>query len=1277
MTKDEIEQVKAAIAALEAQRSILGDAVVETALAPLREKLTALTRAAPEVDERKRISILFSDLAGFTATSETMDPEEVHNIMDAYFAHMNPAITRYGGTIEKYIGDAVMALFGAPKALENHEEMAVRAALDMHEALQEFNEEVERKHSIRLAMRIGVNTGLVLFGAMGGRADTDFAAVGDAINLTSRLESAAPVGGVLISARTARPLHAIFDFEPPQQITVKGKREPITVYTVIGEKAKRGRVRGVAGLNAPMVGRDEELATLQSAFERAVSDQCWQVVGLVGEEGIGKSRLQREFVAWLADAHPQTHVLTGRCYAHTQVTPYHLIADLMRGLFNLGSDASPDAALAQLGEALRVLEPEIDDTELGYRLGSLASVLGFPMEEDPLQLLEPEQRRDRTFLSLERLLTTGFASTPLLVVDDLHWADALSLSFVERLAQMAGDGHDSDSAAMLLLISRPAGEPEAPLAKMLAEMAQSPHQLLSLSPLSAQDTDALIAGLFGEAGLPSDLAALILERTEGNPFFVEEILRSLIEDGTLAHDAEADEWQVTRAIADINVPDTVQGVLAARLDQLPAEDKRVVQHAAVSGRTFWQRLLADVVEGLGEAEQAAAAVDASLSRLGQRQLVQRLGESQVVDDWEWLFEQVMAQEVAYDSLPKGVRRRVHQAVARWLEERVGDHSTSLVPMIAYHYELGEVPEKATDYLLQAGDMARGLYALPEAIDYYQRALAFLREGEDHERTARTLMKLGLTYHLAFDFANARQVYDEGFALWQQAGEARTETSLPPAPHPLRADWPYSPLSLDPAMVADVDSTGAVEQLFSGLVELSPELEVMPEVARSWEVLDDGKKYTFHLRDDVRWSDGTAVTAQDFEFAWKRVLDPATASPIAELLYDIKGAREFHQGAVPDSDSVGVQALDDHTLVVELERPTSYFLYLLVYNASFPVPRHAVQAHGESWAEVPNIVTNGPFRLEAWDQNGKLTLSRNAEYHGRFTGNLQRVELHSLPDEPTRIGTYRGDDLDTLSLRNLSEERERIRQRHAGEYISAPMLATTYVGFDVSRPPFDDLRVRRAFALAADKDSWADVGMGGYVFPATGGFVPPGMPGHSAGIGPPYDLDQARELLSDAGFPDGQGFPPIEFVTEHDSGPPCEHLATHWRENLGVEIAWETVEWGAFLERMESQPPHVFLGAWYADYPDPDNFLRVCEAVEWTRWQNEAYGQLLEDGRQVTDQRERMRMYQQADQTLVEEAAIIPFTYGRSHFLVKPWISRFPTSAIKSWFWKDVVIVPHE
>jgi oligopeptide transport system substrate-binding protein len=337
----------------------------------------------------------------------------------------------------------------------------------------------------------------------------------------------------------------------------------------------------------------------------------------------------------------------------------------------------------------------------------------------------------------------------------------------------------------------------------------------------------------------------------------------------------------------------------------------------------------------------------------------------------------------------------------------------------------------------------------------------------------------------------------------------------------------------------------------------------------------------------------------------------------------------------------------------------------------------IQAHGEDWTEVGNIVTNGPFRLEAWQRGKSMELVRNPAYHGRFQGNVQRVELSlfSSTEWPTVLAMYEADGLDILGLLDLPPlERDRARREYAGEYVSAPLLSTLYVVFNVSRPPFDDPRVRRAFVLAADREWMADAVWRGYYTPATGGFVPAGMAGYSEGIGLPYDPEQARRLLGGAGYPGGRGFPDVDaLMALHRIG---EYLQAEWRENLGLEINWKRMEVGEFISRLDREPPHLLLFAWGADYPDPDNFLRVCPARGRARWRNEVYERLVDEAWHITDQEERLTMYQQADRILVEEAAVVPLLYQRLHLLVKPWVSKYPTSAIRAQFWKDVVIEPH-
>jgi oligopeptide transport system substrate-binding protein len=578
-------------------------------------------------------------------------------------------------------------------------------------------------------------------------------------------------------------------------------------------------------------------------------------------------------------------------------------------------------------------------------------------------------------------------------------------------------------------------------------------------------------------------------------------------------------------------------------------------------------------------------------------------------------------------------------------------------------------------LFEAQDASPGLYYWITAFLGRKCLCPLSRSSRILTRAARTLMQLGLTYHNDFNFQEARQAYQGGFVLWRQAGEIEPAVLPLAAPHALRLDW-GDPPTLNPAISQSPHSSGVITHLFSGLVELSPELDVVPDVARNWEISKGGCRYIFHLRDDVRWSDGTPLTARDFEYAWKRVLDPAVNSPNASLLYDVKGARAFHRGKT-GREEVGVQALGKATLSVELEGPTGYFLQLLAYPACYPVPRHVVEAQGEAWTEVGKIVTNGPFKLETWRRGDAMVLARNPEYHGRFRGNVQQVELLVRGEDPfARLKRYEVDDLDVLDLLLTFPPRDidRARQRHGGEYVLVPALYTAYIGFDVSQPPFDDQRVRRAFALAMDTDMVANVFMRGYAAPATGGFIPPGMPGHSAGIGLPYDPEGARKLLAEAGYPKGHGFPAVNLL--HPSWPAGEDLQALWRENLGVEIGWQTMEWATFLDKLDKEPPLAFAFACNAEYPDPDSFLRASSIRRNTRWRNEAYDRLVEKARRVSDQRARMKLYRQADRILVEEAVIVPVGYGRDHFLVKPWVSKFPISAIQRWFWKDVFIEPH-
>ncbi len=1212
--------------------------------------------------ERRMVTILFSDVKGSTAMAEGLDPEEVMEIMDGAFDVLIEPVYRYEGTLARLMGDAVLAFFGAPVAHENDPERAIRAALDIIAEAKQYTAKLEDRGITGFNVRVGINTGLVVVGEVGSDLRVEYTAMGDAINLAARIESAAEPGTVLISEATHRLIAPLFQTVALGPIRVKGRKEPVPVYRVLAAKEAPGKVRGIEGLESPLVGREAEFAALQEAVERLKAG-VGGIVTIVGEAGLGKSRLVAEarrvgaiHELPLRSSPPQW--VEGRCLSYGTSIAYQLWLDVLRALLGASADDPPEAVGDKLQERVRTLCPESYDQVHPY-LSRLLSLPSRARDEAVLRDVEGEQLKANTFAAIETWLECAANERPLILVcEDLHWADPTSIELLERLLAL------TDRTALLFIcVFRPDKEHGCwRIKEHSARLYAHSHTDLWLRPLSAADSQRLVANLLTVEDLPDMLRGRILHIAEGNPLYVEEIVRSLIDHGAIVQDRASGRWQPTGEVADIPIPDTLQGVLIARIDRLQEEARRVLQMASVIGRIFLYRVL----EAIAEEERE---LDAHLLTLQREQMIRTRAR---IPELEYIFKHELTREAAYNGLLKAERRSFHRQVAVALERLFPDRAEEQVTLLAYHWEQAGDSDKATKYLLRAGDHASLLYSHQEAIDFYQRALALLRELGDHERTARTLMKLGLAYHTAFDFKRARKAYEEAFSIRQRAVAGQPAVALPSAPHAFRTVWPREPRTLDPALAADTLSCEAMRNLFSGLVEWSLQAGVLPDVATSWQVLDGGLRYVFHLRDDVRWTDGVPVTARDFEYAWKRVLDPATASPTAGYLYAVKGGRAYHQGELSDASEVGVRASDDLRLEIQLERPTGHFLQLLSYY-TYPVPRHVVEAHGEAWTELQHLVTNGPFQLEDWQRGKAIRGSRNPTYHGSFKGNVQEVEISFVRPWVAAMDMYEAGELDGFTLFLLPpEQMNRMRERHAGEYLWEPDLLTLFAALDVDQPPLDDPRVRRALALAADREILANVVLRGFHFPASGGFVPPGMPGHSPGIALPYDPESARQLLADAGYPGGRGFPVLETITTLAYHPYFEHLQSQWREHLGVEMSVERVDSAVEWERTEADRPPLIVSGWAADYPDPDCFLQV--GLSWNKygWQHAGLEELVERARRTMDQGERLHLLQQADRILVEEAAILPLTYGRGHSLVKPWVRNvFPGSSVRDW-----IIEPH-
>jgi oligopeptide transport system substrate-binding protein len=467
------------------------------------------------------------------------------------------------------------------------------------------------------------------------------------------------------------------------------------------------------------------------------------------------------------------------------------------------------------------------------------------------------------------------------------------------------------------------------------------------------------------------------------------------------------------------------------------------------------------------------------------------------------------------------------------------------------------------------------------------------------------------------------------------------------------------------------------------VTIDQDQNVLPATATHWEVADGGSKYIFTLRQGAGWSDGTPLTAAQFEYAWKRNLDPATKAPAAHLLYDIRNARAYSEGEINDPELIGVKALDDYTLEIRLEGPTAYLPYLLADPLTFPLPNWAIQAHGEAWATPGNMVTNGPYTLLEWQRGEQLVLERNPHYGGRFPGNAHRVECRIFTDHKPALEAYAADDIDVSDMASgEAGVMAQIRSVHGEELIFTPRLNTNYLIFGADLEPFDDVRVRKAFAHAVDQEALIRELMQEQYLAATGGVVPPGMPGHSPDIGLAYDPEAARHLLARAGYPGGEDFPCVAFLHTHGLGDESfiPFLQRAWSQNLGVDVEVTTLAWEPFLSRLEIQPPDLMLGGWIADYPDPDNFLRVVfhsrEGLNESRWQDTRFDALVEEAARLTDKRRRLDLYQEADRILVaEQAVILPLSYGRGAILVKPWVSHYSKTSAYTDHLKELVVEP--
>ena len=672
----------------------------------------------PAEGDRRLVTVLFADLSGFTALSERLDPEEVRALQNDLFRELSGAIERYDGFVEKFVGDAVMAVFGAPRAHEDDPERALHAALLMHERVGALNERWERRLGKPLSLHVGVNTGPVVAGTIGSAAGGAYAVTGDTVNTAARLQSAAGAAETFVGPTTHELTEHAFVLTPVGGIAMKGKSQPLHAFRLKGTHGVRRSGRGLEalGLTAPMVGRAEELGQVIAAFDRMLSGRA-QVVSVIGEAGVGKSRLLLEWLAALEAAQRLESVTVRHAVCSPLVEqPYAVFAAFFREAYGVAAGDPLEAAREKLAAGLATLGGSEEETV------SIASLLGFVLgmeTADRFRHVEPEQLKRQLFLAIRRLTERRLRQGPLvLVVENLHWADAASVELLQVMVDRL-----ADQPLMVVATYRPSFELRA------LATARVTHTALRLMPLSSIDSEALLAAYLGEstAGMPVPLRRLVLARAGGQPFYLEEILRGLIAGGVLLRGE--DGWMCADGAAAADVPPTIHGLLLARVDRLPERARRALQEAAVLGPVFGAALL----QALASEREP---LDGVLERLQEEDFLEKImhprgdGFANERADSHYRFTSLLLQEVVYQSLLLRRRTELHARAAHALEDAVGGSPTRLedIEALARHWSLGGDRRKGARYLVDAGDWARGLYANEDAIQHYERALVTLEES---------------------------------------------------------------------------------------------------------------------------------------------------------------------------------------------------------------------------------------------------------------------------------------------------------------------------------------------------------------------------------------------------------------------------------------------------------------------------------------------------------------------------------------------------------------------
>ncbi len=720
----------------------------------LASKLEALRATGGMSGERRIITMLFCDVKGSTAAAEQLDPEEWTEIINGAFEHMIRPIYKYEGLVPRLMGDAILAFFGAPIAHEDDPQRAVLAGLEIQASIQPYVEEIRKRFGINFALRVGINTGLVVVGEVGSDLRMEYTAIGDAINLAARMEQTAVPGSVQISNETYKLVAPFFECESLGGIEVKGKSKPVNSYRVLSMKETPGQLRGLEGLSSPLVGREAETSALEELLA-ALQNGGGAAVTLLGEAGLGKSSLVNTIhsnldstsIAWL-----EAHALS-----YTQSVSYFSWRQIFRSSIGASESEPPPEVRAKLRTAWNQLELSTDE------LPFLEAILAIESQESLQKVTgyQGDALLQRIISAARAYLCAAARKTPLAIVfDDLHWMDEASLTLLSNLVDLV-----ENNPVLFLCLTRPERDtPAWDFTQRLQRELPACSRQIELQPFSSETTNTLLVNLLGPRDLPKSLYDQIIQKAEGNPFFVEEIIRSLIETRQIVR--TNGDWHAAESTTKISLPKTLSGVLSARIDRLPDDARQTLHFASVIGRSFDMHTLAVMAS-------PANSLDIQIQKLEHAGLIQKMTGSPRA---EYTFRHALIQEAAYNSILLKRRRELHTRVGEYLETTYAERLNEFAPILAHHFYAAR-DSRSLKYDTLAGEKAARVYANAEAATHFSRALEVAHHIElESQQVAHLYTQLGSVLELSGRHEEALETYNKMQAFGQERGERSIEMS---------------------------------------------------------------------------------------------------------------------------------------------------------------------------------------------------------------------------------------------------------------------------------------------------------------------------------------------------------------------------------------------------------------------------------------------------------------------------------------------------------------------